>query len=122
MGEDKKCQLSWQEQLIEVDISEAEGVFKSAQMRLQVAAELDELILKLRDTMKMTIVVVTHELDSAFKIADRITVLDHGKILLTGRVEDVRASDNERIQDLLNRRPREEEIDADDYLRRLTGG
>jgi len=87
-----------------------------------VAAELDELILKLRDTMKMTIVVVTHELDSAFKIADRITVLDHGKILLTGRVEDVRASDNERIQDLLNRRPREEEIDADDYLRRLTGG
>ena len=71
--------------------------------------------------MHMTIVVVTHELDSAFKIADRITVLDHGKILMSGTVEEVKASDNERVQDLLNRRPREEEIDADDYLRRLTG-
>lgn len=87
-----------------------------------VAAELDELILKLRDTMKMTIVVVTHELDSAFKIADRITVLDHGRILLTGSVEEVRNSTNERIQDLLNRRPREDVIDADEYLSRLTGG
>ena len=86
-----------------------------------VAAELDELILKLRDTMKMTIVVVTHELESAFKIADRITVLDQGKILLTGRADEVRDSDNVRIQDLLNRRARAEEIDADDYLRRLTG-
>ena len=86
-----------------------------------VAAELDELILRLRDTMKMTIVVITHELESAFKIADRITVLDHGKILLTGRADEVRASDNVRIQDLLNRRARAEEIDADDYLRRLTG-
>ena len=87
-----------------------------------VAAELDDLILKLRESMQMTIVVVTHELDSAFKIADRITVLDHGKILLTGTVDEVRSSDNERIQDLLNRRPRDEEIDADAYLKRLTGG
>ncbi|MGR8920748.1 MAG: ABC transporter ATP-binding protein [Gammaproteobacteria bacterium] len=87
-----------------------------------VAAELDELILKLRDSMQMTIVVVTHELDSAFKIADRITVLDHGKILLTGSVDAVRNTDNERVQDLLNRRPRDEDIDADAYLGRLTGG
>lgn len=86
-----------------------------------VSAELDDLILKLRDSMQMTIVVVTHELESAFKIADRITVLDHGKILLSGSVAEVRSSDSERIQDLLNRRPREEEIDADAYLRRLTG-
>ncbi|MCP5202383.1 MAG: ABC transporter ATP-binding protein [Gammaproteobacteria bacterium] len=87
-----------------------------------VAAELDELIIKLRDSMQMTIVVVTHELDSAFKIADRITVLDRGRILLSGTVDEVRRSTNERVQDLLNRRPREEEIDADEYLRRLTGG
>ncbi len=87
-----------------------------------VAAELDDLILKLRDSMQMTIVVVTHELDSAFKIADKITVLDAGKILLTGTVDAVRNSDNARIQALLNRRPGEEEIDADAYLERLTGG
>ncbi len=86
-----------------------------------VSAELDELILKLREAMRMTIVVVTHELESAFKIADSITVLDQGRILLTGSSEEVRASDNERIQDLLNRRPREVEVDADAYLKRLTG-
>ncbi len=87
-----------------------------------VSAELDELILKLRAAMNMTIVVVTHELDSAFKIADRITVLDGGRILMTGSVAQVRASDNPRVQDLLNRRPRNDDIDADAYLRRLTEG
>lgn len=85
-----------------------------------VAAELDDLILKLRDALRMTLVVVTHELDSAFKIADRITVLDQGKVLLTGTVDEIRNSDNERVQDLLNRRPRDVHVDADAYLRRLT--
>lgn len=93
----------------------------SAGLDSVVSAELDDLILKLRDTMQMTIVVVTHELDSVFKIADRITVLEHGKILLSGSVQEVKNSNNRRIQDLLNRRPRAEEIDADAYLRRLTG-
>lgn len=86
-----------------------------------VAAELDELILRLRDALRMTIVVVTHELESAFKIADTITVLDQGEILMTGRVDEVRASPNARIQDLLNRRPRAVQVDADTYLKRLTG-
>ncbi len=85
-----------------------------------VSAELDELILRLRDALRMTIVVVTHELESAFKIADTITVLDQGEILLTDTVAKVKCADNERIQDLLNRRPRETPVDADAYLRRLT--
>lgn len=85
-----------------------------------VAAELDELILRLRDAMRMTMVVVTHELDSAFKIADKITVLDQGRHLMTGTVEEVRQADNERVQDLLNRRPRDIQVDAEEYLRRLT--
>ena len=85
-----------------------------------VSAELDELILRLRDALRMTIVVVTHELESAFKIADTITVLDQGRVLVTGSVAQVRASPSERIQDLLNRRPREVQVDADAYLKRLT--
>ncbi|MDJ0657823.1 MAG: ABC transporter ATP-binding protein [Xanthomonadales bacterium] len=85
-----------------------------------VAAELDELILRLRDAMRMSMVVVTHELDSAFKIADKITVLDQGKVLLTGTVDEVRNSGLERVQDLLNRRPRDVQVDAEEYLRRLT--
>lgn len=85
-----------------------------------VAAELDELILRLREAMDMTIVVVTHELESAFKIADRITVLDKGNILCIGSVDEVRSSDNARIQDLLNRRPSDNTVDADEYIHRLT--
>jgi len=85
-----------------------------------VSAELDELILSLRDAMNMTIVVVTHELESAFKIADRITVLDQGHVLEIGDTAEIRNSGNERIQNLINRRPRNEALDADEYLRRLT--
>ena len=85
-----------------------------------VSAELDELILSLRDAMNMTIVVVTHELDSAFKIADRITVLDQGHVLEIGDTAEIRNSGNERIQNLINRRPRNEALDVEAYLRRLT--
>ncbi len=84
------------------------------------SVELDELILNLQEAMGMSIVVVTHELESAFKIADRITVLDQGHILMIGTVDEVRGSDNPRIVSLLHRQPRREEVDADAYLQRLT--
>ncbi len=85
-----------------------------------VASAIDDLILSLRDAMGMSIVVVTHELESAFRIADRICVLDRGHILMVGTVDEVRASSNERIQNLLNRRTEEEILDPDEYLKRLT--
>ncbi|WP_413206882.1 ABC transporter ATP-binding protein [Rhodospirillum sp. A1_3_36] len=87
-----------------------------------VAAAIDELILRLRDAMGMSVVVVTHELESAFKIADRICVLDQGTILAIDTVDNIRHSDNDRIQDLLNRRIERTELDPEDYLRRLTEG
>ena len=86
-----------------------------------VSSSLDELILRLRDALNMTIVVVTHELESAFRIADRIAVLDRGEVLSVGTVAEVQASENRRIQDLLNRRFEEERLDPDEYLARLTG-
>ena len=61
------------------------------------------------------------ELDSAFTIADRITILDRGNILIIGTVEEIRNSENERVQNLLNRRFEEEILDPDEYLARLTG-
>ncbi|MBT4932677.1 MAG: ATP-binding cassette domain-containing protein [Rhodospirillaceae bacterium] len=86
-----------------------------------VASALDDLILKLRDALQMTVVVVTHELESVFKIADRVTVLDRGHILFIGTVDELRNNKSERIQNLLNRRPEDDNIDPDEYLRRLTG-
>jgi len=93
----------------------------SAGLDPAVASALDELILNLRDAMGMSIVVVTHELDSAFKIADRITILDRGHILMIGTVDEVKSSTNERIYNLLNRVPDGENLDPDEYLARLTG-
>ncbi len=86
-----------------------------------VATALDELILRLRDALQMTIVVVTHELHSAFKIADRIVVLDEGRILTIGSVEEVRGSKNQRVQNLLNRTLEPDELDPEAYLHRLMG-
>ncbi|MBF0188714.1 MAG: ATP-binding cassette domain-containing protein [Magnetococcales bacterium] len=86
-----------------------------------VSSALDELILRLRDALGMSLVVVTHELESAFRIADRITVLDKGHILFIGTVDEIKNSSNERIQNLLNRRTEEAELDPVAYLNRLTG-
>jgi phospholipid/cholesterol/gamma-HCH transport system ATP-binding protein len=86
-----------------------------------VSSALDDLILKLREAMDISVVVVTHDTESAFKIADRITILDQGHILATERVESIRSSTNERVQNLLNRRSVEKEVDAAEYLKRLTG-
>jgi phospholipid/cholesterol/gamma-HCH transport system ATP-binding protein len=85
-----------------------------------VSAELDDLILRLKAAMNVTIVVVTHELESALKIADRITVLGEGRLLMTGTVDEIRNSTDETIQSMLNRRPRVEAVNAEDYLSRLT--
>lgn len=86
-----------------------------------VSSALDELILQLRDALNMTVVVVTHELESAFSIADRITMLDQGRMVTVDTVEGLRNSPDERIQNLLNRRSETREVDAEDYVRRLTG-
>jgi len=86
-----------------------------------VSSALDEMILLLREAMDMTIVVITHELESAFGIADRITVLDDGRILTVDTVEGLRNCTDARVQNLLNRRTEIVEADAWEYMRRLTG-
>jgi phospholipid/cholesterol/gamma-HCH transport system ATP-binding protein len=85
-----------------------------------VAKQIDQLILDLRAAFDMTVIVVTHELDSAFDIADRICVLDRGQVRIVDTVENVRQADDQRVQDLLNRRAETAEVDPDAYLSRLT--
>ena len=68
----------------------------------------------------MTIVVVTHELASAFLIADRMCMLRHGKILAVGTTDDIRNSDNPRIRQFLDRIPDKVTGDHEAYLKRLT--
>lgn len=57
------------------------------------SASLDELILKLKDLLNMTIVIVTHELASIHRIADRIVFLDNGRVLFNGTLEEAKQTD-----------------------------
>ena len=86
------------------------------------SAELDELIVDLRNTLSMTVIVVTHELESALKIADRIMVLDDGAIAAMGTVDEIRQSPDSRVQSMLHRRVRDRRRGDEEYLDRLTDG
>ncbi|MBM4403763.1 MAG: ATP-binding cassette domain-containing protein [Candidatus Cloacimonetes bacterium] len=56
------------------------------------SASLDELILDLKKQLKMTIVVVTHELASIHRIADRIIFLEDGKLLFEGTLDQAKTA------------------------------
>ncbi len=58
------------------------------------AAEFDELIANLRDTMGLTVYMVTHDLDSLFAICDRIAVLGDKKVLVSGTIDDMLTVDD----------------------------
>ena len=58
---------------------------------------INELILKLQRELKVTSIVVTHDMQSAFKVGDRIVMLDQGKIIFDGTPDDVRATQNQTV-------------------------
>jgi phospholipid/cholesterol/gamma-HCH transport system ATP-binding protein len=72
-----------------------------------VAAELDELILGLKRAFSMTVVVVTHEMASAFKIADRMAMLYKGSLITVGSKEELQGSHHPRIRQFFDRVPDE---------------
>lgn len=53
------------------------------------AGQFDELIVKLRDTLGLTVFMVTHDLDSLVTVCDRIAVLARGKVLTEGPLHDI---------------------------------
>jgi phospholipid/cholesterol/gamma-HCH transport system ATP-binding protein len=56
------------------------------------SAEIDYLMMDLNKKLGVTSVVVTHEMDSAFRIADRMVLLDRGKFIASGTVDDMKNS------------------------------
>jgi len=70
-----------------------------------VAAELDDLILLLKQVFQITVIVVTHELASAFRIADRIAMLYKGSFLAVGTKDEISNSRDPRIRQFLDRVP-----------------
>ena len=64
-------------------------------------AEVDDLIIKL-NKLGTTTVVVTHEMTSAFRIADRMTLLDRGKFVACGTPEEMKASDDPLVKQFIH--------------------
>ncbi len=85
-----------------------------------IAAGIDELILELKRAFHMTIIVVTHELASAFLIADRMLLIDKGNIVALGTTEEMRSSTQPRVRQFLDRIPEPEISGELDYLQMLT--
>lgn len=72
-----------------------------------MAAGLDELILDLRRLLGITIIIVTHELDSIRTVADRVLMLDRGRVLFLGSVNEAEHSDIDRVRQFFSRKPDE---------------
>ena len=66
-------------------------------------AALDELLLQLRDASGMAMVVVTHELPSIRRIADRVTMLDAGEVIAQGTMAEVEASKHPMVAQFFGR-------------------
>jgi phospholipid/cholesterol/gamma-HCH transport system ATP-binding protein len=72
------------------------------------SADLDQLILELKATFPMTIVVVTHDLESLFTIADYVVVLDKGRMLFQGSLAELKKNTDPFIVRFLGRMPTRE--------------
>src|SRR5579863_4867791 len=66
------------------------------------SAEIDQLIIDLNHKLGVTSVVVTHEMDSAFRIADRMVLLDRGKFVACGRPEEMRESTDPLVRQFVH--------------------
>lgn len=69
------------------------------------ASMIDQLILDLSQKLKITSVVVTHEMKSAFRIADKIVLLHKGKVLQVGTSEEIKNSTNPYVQQFIKGEP-----------------
>jgi phospholipid/cholesterol/gamma-HCH transport system ATP-binding protein len=85
-----------------------------------IAAGIDGLILELKRAFRMTIIVVTHELASAFLIADRMLLIDKGNVVAMGTTEEMRSSTQPRVRQFLDRVAEPEISGEMDYLQMLT--
>jgi phospholipid/cholesterol/gamma-HCH transport system ATP-binding protein len=74
-----------------------------------MASGLDDLILNLRKLLGITFVIVTHELDSIRKVADRVIMLDRGTAIFTGTIEEAERTTVPRVRQFFERR-------ADDFI------
>ncbi|HZW59771.1 MAG TPA: ATP-binding cassette domain-containing protein [Woeseiaceae bacterium] len=62
------------------------------------ADAMDELVLKLRDTLRLTVVLITHDMDSLWRVADRIALLADARVAACGSLDELLKSDNDTVR------------------------
>lgn len=67
-----------------------------------IAAGFDELVLHLKKVLGLTVVMVTHDLDSLWRIASRVAVLGNGKLLGIGTMQELAGSDDPLVREYFN--------------------
>jgi phospholipid/cholesterol/gamma-HCH transport system ATP-binding protein len=65
------------------------------------ADAINDLIIQMKNDMKVTSIVITHDMVSTYKVADRVAMLYQGKIIATGSPEEIRDSNNPIIQQFI---------------------
>ena len=71
---------------------------------------INELILKLKRQMKCTSLVVTHDMQSAYKVSDRIVMLNQGKIIFDGTPQEIQKSEDRFVQRFIRGEADQEEL------------
>lgn len=66
------------------------------------AAELDELIKKLQSTLGLTIVIITHDLDTLWSVTDRVAFLNEGKVVCVDKISNIVKNPDKNIQKFFN--------------------
>lgn len=67
-----------------------------------MSSVIDRLIVSCRERMEITSVVVTHQMESAFRIADRMAMISEGKIIAVGTPEEIKNSSNPTVQQFIH--------------------
>jgi phospholipid/cholesterol/gamma-HCH transport system ATP-binding protein len=73
---------------------------------------INELILKLNDELHVTSIVVTHDINSAYKVADRLVMLWEGKVIMAGKVDDFRRTENPDVRRFIQGRASAAELEG----------
>ncbi|HTP68586.1 MAG TPA: ABC transporter ATP-binding protein [Dongiaceae bacterium] len=85
-----------------------------------IAAGIDQLILDLKKAYRMTIIVVTHELASAYLIADRMVLINKGDLIAMGTAQEMRNSKHPKVRQFFDRVAEPAVAQELDYLQMLT--
>ena len=66
---------------------------------------IDRLIVRMKEELGVTGIVITHDMDSAYRISDRIAMLHEGRVRISGTVEEMKASDDLLLRSFIDGRP-----------------